>query len=630
MRVNQISSYIFIPILLLGLVVFLHILFDSIYLNFGMHSDDWISLVRYNALSVDFFHKALIFWKLPEVGPHATSQILYIGLLERIVGGLNYKIFDLVNICFKILATISLYPLIMLIFNRKLLAFLVVLLYGMSYSTVGSFHDVIKGTEYQAIFFMNIFLIIYAFLAKKQLFSVKWVLALVVSFCVAIFLAPPRLFPLTGLPLLIEFFIWVYDRRKYSIKIVVKKLFFLYLPFFLLFLYHPKVVTDTFIVPVAHVQKIIEGYWFTILAPVSGLGYMVLWDSYWVHVIGILDWNGLISYLIFLVLHTLPLFGIITALLVLVISSDKKKTFLLTIIINFVLEIPVFFLATNHLKIPPEQRIGFDFNVLYSVFIGIFVISFGVTCLFEWLKQSKKDRLLLAVWAGSFCSFYFIFFNWLLGNVFLSFTPTQEYLTIPAIGVSLLFASWLTGIYDRVKNINLSELETTLAFFTIFILLIPFYSINKLRTTEFLNSIVNQNNANKQKELQQKITEQLKLPAKKNVLVFFDWTNDKMNAEFYSEYLYSTFTFWTHFQNRKIIEGCINEITDKELLAKSFIQRNDKVGFILPGNCLIAKHEDFFVDQKVFYDLKNFYAFEIKNNNLTDIKKEVIKNLSIN
>ncbi len=627
MKFNLIREHFFIPVLLLGLVVLLHSIFDSIYLSFGMHSDDWICLVRFNALSGDFFHKALIFWKLPEIGPHATSQIMYMGFLERIVGGLNYRIFDLVNICFKILATISLYPLILLIFNRKLLAFLAVLLYAMSYSTVGSFHDVVKGTEYQAIFFMNIFLIIYAFLTKKQLLSIKGIFALIFSFGIAIFLAPPRLFPLILLPFFIEFFIWICNRRKYSIKIAAKKLIFLYLPFFLLFIYHPSVVTDTFIAPATHVQKIIEGHWFTLLAPFSGVGYMVLWGSYWSQMIGILDLDSLINYIIFLVLHTLPVFGIITSLLVLAISNNKKRVFFFTTFINFILEIPVFFLATNHLKIPLGQRVGFDPNVLYSVFVGIYIISFGAGCLLEWFKERQRNGLLLALWSGSFFSFYFVFFNWLLASTFLSFSSSQEYLTIPAIGVSLFMASLLVGIYDRIKNINLLGLGAILAFCTIFLLLIPFYLINKVRTTEYLTSIVNQNNAYKQKDLQQKITQQLRLSTKKNVLVFFDWTNDKINSEFYSEYLYSTFTFWTHFENRKIIEGCINEITDKKLLTKSFIQQNDKAGFILPGNCLTSEEKDFFVDQKVFYDLKNFYAFKIENNNLTDIRKEIVNDL---
>ena len=62
--------------ILLFLVICLHYSLDSKYLNFGMHSDDWITLVRYNFLREDLLHKTLTLWKLPQIGSHATSQVI--------------------------------------------------------------------------------------------------------------------------------------------------------------------------------------------------------------------------------------------------------------------------------------------------------------------------------------------------------------------------------------------------------------------------------------------------------------------------------------------------------------------------------------------------------------------------
>lgn len=591
-----------------------------------MHSDDWISLVRYKAIDTDFLHKILTLWK--RHGPHVTSQILYIGILENLFG-LNYKTFDLINLFFKALATLSLYPLIFLLFNRKILAFLAVILYSISYSTVGSLHDVIKGTEYQAILFMNIFLTIYWYLTRKQIISLGWIIALVISFSTAILLAPPRLFPLIILPLLIEFFLWLH-MSTYNLKLTIKKISFLYLPLVLLLIYRPTVITDLFVIPVIHFQKILGGYWFIILNPLSGLGYMVLWDSYWTKLIGNLNMNNFVDYLSSL-FSTSVAFGIISSILALIISKHRKRFIFLTIVLTLILDLLIFFPATNHLKIPIEQRVSFDFNILYSVFVGVFIFACCLNCYIEWLATGKKNGLLLALCIAPLISFYFIFCNWLFADSFLSFGPSQEYLTVPAIGVSLMFTVLIVSCYDRIKDIKTFNLGKIFALCILLLIFIPIYQINKIRTTGFVTSIVKQNNASQQQDIQQKIRKYLnEQGSSTNELVFFDWTNDQANSEFYSETIYSSFTTWMHYYNGKIIEGCINQVFDKTILANSITEREGKKGFLLPGICLETQTGTFFTNQEVFYKLSDFYAFEIENNNLTDIRNNLLKDIAVN
>lgn len=615
-------------ILLFGLVIISHYLLDSKYLDYGMHSDDWISLVRYKALEADLLDKIQIFWKRPGLGPHVTSQIIYMGFLEGIFG-LNYQAFASINIAFKILATISLYPLVFLVFKRRLLAFLAVIFYSISYSTVGTLRNVVKGTEYQAIIFMNIFLTIYYLVSIKQTLSLGWLITLILSFSIALLLAPNRLFPLALLPLIIEFLLWIHN-RTYNLKFGVKKLFFLYLPFILLFIYHPVAITGRFIIPAEHLKKIIEGYWYTPLNPVSGLGYTILWDSYWVKLIGSLKVDSFNNYLIYILSQITVAFGVISTILALFISKNIKRFILLTICPIFTIGILVFFLATNHLKIPIENRVNFDFNTLYSVFVGIFVIIFSINSYIEWLSTGKKNRLLLAIWTGSLTSFYFIFCNWLFARPFLSFTTSQEYLTIPAIGVSLMLAVLLTIFYDKIKTIKVLNLGKVLAVYILLLAFIPIYSINKARTTDSLSSMVRQNNALKQQDIQQKIRVQIKESAtNKNVLVFFDWTKDQLNSDFYSEAIHSSFPQWMHYYDGRIIEGCINEITNKKTLANSITEKNGKKGFLWQGVCVETPSGNFFLNQEVFYELKDFYAFEINNNKLVDIREIVLKEIGI-
>jgi len=637
------KNHLLIFIFLFGLVVSFYYLLYLRYLDYGMHSDDWISLIRYKALEVDLPHKIQFYWSRGDVGPHATSQVIYMGILESLFG-LNYKIFAHINIIFKILATLSLYPLMLLVFKRELLAFLTVILYSISYSTVGTFFVVIQGTEYLAIFFMNIFLIIYYFITKNQIISLnlKWIFALMLSFSIAILLAPSRLFPLIPLPLLIEFFLWLHMRANYNLsgarisssaynlKFAIRKLFFLYIPFILLFIYSPIAATQSSILPIIHLQKILEGYWFIILSPMSGLGYMIFWDSYWVKLIGSLNIDNFRSYLFFLIFRASFVFGLISIILGLILSKRRKRFIFLTIVLNFILEVLVFFLATNHLKIPIENRVGWDFNILYSVLIGVFVVSVSVSCYIEWL-QDKKNGLLLAIWVGSLTSLYFVFCNWLFANSFLSFVPTHEYLTIPAIGISLMFAAILTTYYEKIKTIKFLHLGVVLAFLTLFLSFIPIYSINKKLSVEYISRIVRQNNALKQQNIQQKIRGQIKESAtNKNILVFFDWTKDQLNSEFYSETIHSSFPQWMHYYKRKIIEGCINEVTNKKTLANSKAEKDGKKGFLWQGVCVKQPGGHFFLDQIVFYELDNFYAFEINNNNLTNIKESILKDIGVN
>lgn len=600
------------------LVVLIHVIFLSDYLNFGMHSDDWICLVRFNFIKENFFSKALTLLKLPQVGLHAVSQVLYIGILESLFG-LNNKLFVIINITFKILSALSFYPLICLIFRRKLLAFLTALLYSMSYASAGSFRDITKGTEYLAILFMNIFLIIYVWVTVKKIFNLKWMIGMVLFFALSIFAATPRLFPLIPVPLFIELFLWIFYRNN---SFLIKKFLLLYGPILLAVFYHPALLIGALILPLNHLQKIIEGYWFILLNPLSGLGYLMVWNKYLGLMIGNINLENFTSYLIFILSYLLIFFGPVTLIVGLIVSQKKRSFIMFTLAISFILEILAFFLATNHLKMPLEKRVSYDFAIFHSVLVGIWVLSISSSSFREWIEEKKKTDLLLAIWIGFAFSFYFIFLNWLFASTFLTFNPTQEYLTLPVAGISLMIAAILTSLYDKLGK--------TIAIILILLILIPIYSVNKTRMTNSLVGIIHQNNARMQDDIQRKIRNQVKdLNKGGNILLLFDWTDDAANREFYSEHLHSTFTFWTHFYNKNIIEGCINEIENIEELKSAVSRKEGMIGFVLPGNCLYSSRKDFYIDREVFYHLDNFYAFKVKNNNLTDIRQQTLEKIGL-
>lgn len=218
------------------------------------------------------------------------------------------------------------------------------------------------------------------------------------------------------------------------------------------------------------------------------------------------------SYLFFLISRVTIVFGLINVFLAVILLKKRRRFIFLAIVLNLFFEILVFLLAT---------RKSFDFNILYSVFVGLFVFVLSISCIIEWLATGKKNGLLLALWAGPLASLYFIFCNWLFADSFLAFAPSQEYLTVPAIGVSLMFAALLTSFYDKIKDIRIFHSGKSMAVCILILIFFPIYGVNKTRTTDWLTSIIKQNNALQQQDIQQKIRGQIKESAE-DKLVFFD------------------------------------------------------------------------------------------------------------
>jgi hypothetical protein len=130
-------------------------------LQLGFTPDDWRLLFFYQSLGDNPFSKILYVWSVK--GAYTTSQVYYIGILNYFFG-LNYQLYQVTNIVIKTIATVSIFPLVLIIFKRRLLAFLTTLLYGASFMGSKSLEYVVKGTDYLAIIPMNIFFIFYYYI----------------------------------------------------------------------------------------------------------------------------------------------------------------------------------------------------------------------------------------------------------------------------------------------------------------------------------------------------------------------------------------------------------------------------------------------------------------------------------
>ncbi|MBI2600872.1 hypothetical protein HYW42_02865, partial [Candidatus Daviesbacteria bacterium] len=94
-------------------------LFFGLVLNYGFTPDDWGLLLFYKTLGDNPLSQIPYVWSVK--GAYTTGPIYFIGILNDFFG-LNYQAYQITNIVLKTLATLSLFPLILIVFKRKLLA----------------------------------------------------------------------------------------------------------------------------------------------------------------------------------------------------------------------------------------------------------------------------------------------------------------------------------------------------------------------------------------------------------------------------------------------------------------------------------------------------------------------------
>src|SRR3989339_1720387 len=96
---------------------------------------DWRYLLIYKSLDPNPFSQLINAWT--HIGLHEASQVYHIGILSEFFG-FNYQAYQITNILFKIAATLSFFPLILTVFQNRLLAFLGTLLFAINSATAGS------------------------------------------------------------------------------------------------------------------------------------------------------------------------------------------------------------------------------------------------------------------------------------------------------------------------------------------------------------------------------------------------------------------------------------------------------------------------------------------------------------
>jgi len=605
-------------------VTFLQFFLLDLALKIGFKPDDWILYFTYKTLGQNPHLQLLNVWK--ERGIYTTYQVFYMGFLETFVG-FNYHSFQLVSLLFKSFATLAIFPLIIIIFKSKTLAIISTLLFAFSAAATGPLEFVVKGSDYISIFWMCLFLIVYYLVATNHPRNVLWISVSLILLILTLIFSPIRLFPILILLPLIEIFLLIKNLSFENLKDILLKTSVIYLPLSILLLYAPDSISGLLGSPLGIFKKIIEGNWHLILSPFSGMGYTFITNDYWGKIFGALSVNSFEEYLHFLLGGPTVIFGLLILIVAFLYSKKPWLFFIATFILNFTLEILVFFIATHSKYLPNNQGMHYDQTGIYSALFGIYVMVLGVMCFIEWVRKDSDNTLLMAFWLGPLFLFIFTFATWAFAPFGTNFSSTSYYLVVASMGSSLLQSAFLLSIYNKAIQIRKKILKSIILILifltTTFILVMNATEIHN----RFLYLLANGRSAQEQQVLQGRFREYTGgIDFTKPTLFYFDTSDLAEGGPFYSEGFLASFPFWMHFQDNRLREGCLEILylnEHKHLLA--FIkEQNGQKGFLYRCLCVANGRSGY---KNIFYKIENFYAFKIKSRDFIDIKEQILKEL---
>lgn len=611
-------------VLLLPSLYFLQYLSLSPVLNYGFTPDDWGLLLFYKTLGDNPLSKLPYVWSVK--GAYTTGPIYFIGLLSELFN-LSYQSYHLTNIVLKTIATLSVYPLILVIFKRKLLAFLTTILYGMSFMGSRSLEYVVKGTDYLAIIPMSTFFIIYYYIISGKLTRFYWYILMSFFWFISFTISPIRIYPILALIPLIEVYLWIQKRTIKDAINSFKRLSLLYLPFFLLFLYKPNSILAFLQNPPVIYKSILNGSWHLLLTPFQGLGLSVFFVENWSKIFGVVDLENINNFMQFLLGGPLFIFGTL-AILISITGFKKPLTNLIFIILSSAIFSIVFFFIANHLF--GKSEIEFDPNMIYAILVGGFMLAVSFAAFLEWRRIGKKDYLILALWINPPIILLYTFLIWLLSPLHTRFDGQQGYyLVIPAIASSIFLGAFLVTILDKAKNLkNISLRLIAVLIFLILSSLLLLTNYFNIRHYYLSTGIHGRYYLDQNKLYNQALAKAGEgINTTEPILFYFDVSEDtEKSSYFYEESLFHNLPFRILLRNNKLNDGCIGTFyRGIDNLSKLVTVRMGIKGFVYQGQCI--KDGSGGNAGGVFYNINNFYAFKIKGREFIDIKQEILEKL---
>lgn len=608
-------------LLLASIVILLQYIIMQPHLRYGFADVDWSFLLSFKELSMVYHNPVSHFLNAWSRWGIYTYQVYYIGLIEKFFG-MDYKNFQIVTNIFKVIATLSIYPVVLLITRSRLAAFLTTLIYAVAYSAVGVMYTVVTSGLFVAIPVMSLFLIWYWYLMHREQNTVLEILIAVILFFSTLLLATERMYPLIPSVILIEFFWWF--REKFSRKVliqIVKRLSVFAIVFLAIFLFKPPSLAVVSGNTGVTYEKFMQGNWQVGMSPLISFGSLFLPRDYWQY-LGVPNIGGLFSYFGFLLNGPLFPFTIITIFLSAFLSKRKMRFVLNVLVSTFIFSILVYILSSHQLHIPEKFKMHFDMATIIPALIGGFAISLTIVMFKEWLNGGRRNSLIISMVGGIGLSLVFIMLTWVAADWILIFTGVHRYLTIPAIGSSLFLAGLMTIIFRKLNSLKITKPVAYL----FLLLLIPFIMFNAKVIGDYFKYELEYAGTNAAGHIRMKNKLWSYLNNFSNTeasLFYFDESADHDNGYFDETTIMAGFNFWMRFRGREIVDAKLTP----SLIRSNLVCQEER------STCL-GKVREFVTTQNgvrgilygdLFYRPENFYAFRFINRDIIDVKPEVVK-----
>lgn len=565
------------------------------HLQYGFSDVDWGFLSIYKTENPYSPSQFIEFLKRGgTLGGVYTHQIYYIGIQNDLFG-LDFKSFHLTTHFFKILATLSSYPVLFVISESGLVAFIGTILFGFSYSGVGTMYTVVTSNDYLAIFLMNIFLTIYWYIVKKNTGNWFYLLGLLIFFALALFWSTERIYPLSLLVVLLELFMF-WTKKKLE-KNSLKRIFVLLSPLILIFIIKPTIFLS-FVLDhgVEIAQRVNIGNWNLILTPFIALGSIIVPHNY-------------TKYL--LPPGPIFIFTIITLILGLTIFKKPLKIILHILLLTFIFSVILYILASHFVDHLITQE------SIIQALVGFYILAIAIVSFNCWRKE--KERILLGLFVGPFSAFLYIFLTWIGAATSEVFAGVHRYLTIPALFISLFLANLFGIIFLKLWKLPQNIKYLRILSVAPLLLLIFFININVKEIQYFFKYqlISGFGSSDKQIMRSQLLNYLNNLSEDKPSLIYFDFTDDNDNGYYYDNTILGGFGSWILWHKKINFNKNLIPIifwNNIPLLKSSYIEKEGRIGFLY---------------DKVFFEMKDFYAFKLKDKKIIDIKSEILNQLGI-
>ncbi|OGE42671.1 hypothetical protein A3B45_00510 [Candidatus Daviesbacteria bacterium RIFCSPLOWO2_01_FULL_39_12] len=618
-------------LLVIILVSFIHFtVFHQIVYYKNYFTTEWAYLIYYRSLQPN---PVIRFWDVWEkyIGLHNTANVYYIGILSEFLGR-NYLGYLVVTIILKIIATLSIFPIVLIIFKSIPLAFLTTIIFSINSSTAGPLDWISDGRDYLALTMMNISFIAYYYLIKK--YSKKLLILASFLFFTTYLMSPPRLFTLLLLIPSIEMFWLLYTQKLSNLKFSLIRLIVILLPIIMISANSPVSACCPIVKgPQWLFQDILGGNLYNLLDPLAPPAWTIFPNYYW-KFFGILDNYSLpnfVNYLGFLINGPMLIFWVVTVTLSLILSKKPLQFFMKVFVFISVSDVIVFYLLSQH---QPSAKLDIAHLalILPPVLGTVYMLAIAIICFLEWGRSELKE-IKAAIFVGPLLSMIFITPMWIFkGHVVNSWTSIQTYFLLPALGATLFMGAILTAFYYKLKN---KPLFKYLSIIIIFLIIFNLYKTNKEEIQKHYEGGSGPKiNITEVALLYDKLIVKLGEYAKAgDILIYFDENKSDLSYEYFPQVLTANIlSNVIHQRRERGTYGCIASFGSKDELIKSIQVRNNIVGFVRSSRCV---DEDTIstrmqkVEKPWFYKVENFFVFTVNNNDVTDITAETLYSLGI-